>query len=351
MSNLINLSSDETISSVDEWVYEDDESYLNEDYNEMKNLVKVGKIMNDEEGKNLPKFTQYVLKDGHYMPMQSTIEVLPAGYYKPEVNHYNGEIYATPKDVVLPKLYDLPNDIHKTVLDDIKHFWASEERYKKFGNVYKRNILLYSVPGNGKTSLINILANELIKEHNGIIISIDDEEALEAYPKLMQRVRQVEPDRKVITIIEDFERLIRKDYLSALLLQILDGSEQFNNVVTIATTNYPNDIGEQYTARPSRFNIKIEYKKPNEEVRKFYITQKLADAGIEIDEKVGEDIDRLVKKSEGYTFDFVKEVVQGIYVDDIPEDEIFERINDAIKRKGRYNTTENEPTQVGFSAK
>lgn len=303
----------------------------------------------DDDKKSLVKFTQYVMKEGHYMPMQDTIKKLPAGYYKPDKNNYTGEMYVTPKEIVLPTLYDLPNDMHKKIIDDIKRFWESEERYKKFGNVYKRNILLYSVPGNGKTSLINLLAQDLIKNYDGIVITIDDENSLELYPKVMQRIRQIEPERKVITVIEDFERLIKKDYLSALLLQILDGAEQFNNVVTIATTNYPENIGEQYTSRPSRFNIKVEYKKPNAEVRRFYITKKLTDADIEITDTVKEDIERYVKKTKGFTFDFVKEVVQGIYVEGISEEEIFNRLNEAIKKKGVYKTSENKISSVGFS--
>lgn len=321
-----------------------DEAY----YREMRKIRNIMLGEDDNEDKNLPKFTQYVLKEGHYMPMQSTVAELPAGYYKPELNQYNGEIYATPKDVVLPHLYELPNGLHQELLEDIKHFWESEERYRKFGNVYKRNILLYSVPGNGKTSLINQICQQVIKDYNGIVISIDDEEGLETYPKLMQRIRQAEPKRKIVTIIEDFERLIQKDYLSALLLQILDGTEQFDGVLTVATTNHPNKISKQYTARPSRFNIIKEYKKPNAEVRKYYITHKLADAGIKIDDKVGADIERYVKKSEGYTFDFVKEVIEAIYIGEVPEDEAFKRINESIKKDGEYKTTEDEPTKVGF---
>lgn len=303
----------------------------------------------NSEDKNLPKFTQYVLKEGHYMPMQSTVAALPAGHYKPELNNYNGEIYATPKDVVLPRLYELPNGLHQELLEDIRHFWESEDRYHKFGNVYKRNILLYSVPGNGKTSLINQICQQVINDYNGIVISIDDEDGLETYPKLMQCIRQAEPKRKIVTIIEDFERLVQKDYLSALLLQILDGSEQFEGVLTVATTNYPNKINKQYTARPSRFNLIKEYKKPDAEVRRYYITNKLADSGIEINDKVSEDIERYVKKSEGYTFDFVKEVIEAIYIGEVPEEDAFKRINESISRGGEYKTTEESPSRLGFN--
>lgn len=302
----------------------------------------------DDDIKKKPKSSQYMLKDGKYLPVQDTVPKLPAGYYRPELNRYNGEIYAAPKEVVLPKLYDLPNGLHQELLADIKHFWESEERYKKFGNVYKRNILLYSVPGNGKTSLINQICQQVINDYDGIVMSIDDEDTLQTYPKLMEMIRQIEPKRKVVTVIEDFERLIQKDYLSALLLQMLDGASQYNGVLTIATTNFPEKVGKQYLARPSRFNIVKEYKKPDEEVRKFYISHKLADAGIELDDKIKEDIERYVKKTEGYTFDYVKEVIEAIYIGEVPEDEAFDRINKSIKKDGNYKTTENEPSHLGF---
>lgn len=302
----------------------------------------------DDDIKKKPKSSQYMLKDGKYLPVQDTVPKLPAGYYRPELNRYNGEIYAAPKEVVLPKLYDLPNGLHQELLADIKHFWESEERYKKFGNVYKRNILLYSVPGNGKTSLINQICQQVINDYDGIVMSIDDEDTLQTYPKLMEMIRQIEPKRKVVTVIEDFERLIQKDYLSALLLQMLDGASQYNGVLTIATTNFPEKVGKQYLARPSRFNIVKEYKKPDEEVRNFYISHKLADAGIELDDKVKEDIERYVKKTEGYTFDYVKEVIEAIYIGEVPEDEAFDRINKSIKKDGNYKTTENEPSHLGF---
>ncbi len=49
----------------------------------------------------------------------------------------------------------------------------------------------------------------------------------------MQRVEQVESKRKIVTI-DDYERLIKKiHYL--LCFFVLDGSEQFDGVLTVAT--------------------------------------------------------------------------------------------------------------------
>lgn len=295
-------------------------------------------------------YTRYEKNGNMYEPIGITKEVLPSGFYKPVWDRYNGRYFFSSKEVIMPKLYVLPNDIQMNILDDIKRFWKSEKRYRQFGQVYKRNILLYSLPGNGKTSLINIICKTLIEDYNGIVICIDNIDELNAYSPCMDRLRDIEPNRKIITLIEDFERLAKDDYYAAMLLQLLDGNGQFDNVVTIATTNYPQILEKRFTCRPSRFNLVIEYKKPNAEVRKAYITNKLSDSGIDVkDETVQKDIDRYVAKTEGYTFDFLKEVIQGIYVDGFTEVEIFDRLEDLIKKDGRVKISEEESKKIGFS--
>jgi SpoVK/Ycf46/Vps4 family AAA+-type ATPase len=295
-------------------------------------------------------YERYLKQGSNYEPIGETKDILPSGFYRPVYDSYHNRVYLTSKEVIMPKLYVLPNDIQNAILDDIQMFWQSEERYRKFGNVYKRNILLYSLPGNGKTSLINIIANKLITDYNGIVIFIDSVEDLSSYRTVMERFRSVEPNRKVVTIIEDFERLAKDDRLTAMLLQTLDGNGQFDNVVTIATTNYPEILEKRFTCRPSRFNMVIEYKKPNAEIRKSYIEMKLSDSGIDINEEsVKADIERYVSKTEGYTFDFLKEVIQGIYVDGISEVGVFDRLEDLIKKDGKIRVSEDEAKRIGFS--
>jgi len=296
-------------------------------------------------------FTRYEKNGNIYEPIGVTKEVLPSGFYKPVWDRYNGRFFFTSKEVVMPKLYVLPNDTQISILDDIKRFWKSEERYRQFGQVYKRNILLYSLPGNGKTSLINIICKTLIDDYDGVVICIDNTDELTSYGPCMDRLRSIEPNRRVITLIEDFERLAKDDYYSAMLLQLLDGNSQFDNVVTIATTNYPEILEKRFTCRPSRFNLVIEYKKPSAEVRKTYIENKLSDSGIDInDANVKKDIERYVKKTEGYTFDFLKEVIQGIYVDGFTEVELFERLEELIKKDGKVKITEDATKKIGFNS-
>ena len=255
--------------------------------------------MHDTSSKS---YSKYVFRDGQYQMIGATLDSLPCGFYRPFVDGY-GNPFLNKQEISMPKLYELPNDTQSTILNDVKKFWESEDRYRKFGSVYKRNILLYSVPGNGKTSLIQIISNKLINEYNGLIIMVNDCDDLMWYGKCVKALREIEPNRKMITIIEDFENLTSSRQCTGLLLQLLDGNAQIDNMVTIATTNFPQEIETRFTCRPSRFNLVIEYKKPNDETRRAYITNKLIEGGIDVSsESVKDDIERLVGKSNGFTF-------------------------------------------------
>jgi hypothetical protein len=47
----------------------------------------------------------------------------------------------------------------------------------------------------------------------------------------------------------------------------------------------------------------------------------------------------------------VKEVIQGIYVDEIDEKVLFDRLNEIIKRNGKVIVSEEESKKIGFSPK
>lgn len=310
--------------------------------------------MKDSTKKSSIVCTRYAVKDNIFEPIGLTEEILPSGFYHPRFNEYDDRYYFQKKDIIMPKLYILPNEIQVSIIDDINNFWQNEERYRKFGNVYKRNILLYSVPGNGKTSLIHIICNQLLENTQGVVICIEDVQDLDAYAPCMQRLRAIEPSRKIVTVIEDFETLTKDDYHTTKLLQLLDGLSQLDNVVTIATTNHPEMLEKRFSCRPSRFNLMIEYKKPTAETRRAYIENKLADSGYDIStEDMKETIARYVDKSEGFTFDFVKELIQGIYIENLEEDTVFERLNSLIDQDGNIKITE-EPSSkkrvVGFNS-
>jgi hypothetical protein len=71
--------------------------------------------------------------------------------------------------------------------------------------------------------------------------------------KCLQMLRAVEPERQVVGILEDVDALIER-YGESEYLSLLDGEAQVDNVVYVATTNYPERLDARIVDRPSRFD-------------------------------------------------------------------------------------------------
>jgi SpoVK/Ycf46/Vps4 family AAA+-type ATPase len=244
------------------------------------------------------------------------------------------------------KLYRLPNKATDLLLDDISKFWTLEETYKKYNRVFRRNYLLYSAPGTGKTSLINLMCQELIEKYDGIVFSLTCGQDIELYRDAIQRVRAIEPDRKIITIIEDIDNFLgERSSFDTYLLNILDGNLKFGNLVTIATTNYIEKMEARYKNRPSRFDRVVEFPLPNDESRKIFIEKTVLSEDLS---KI--DIDNWVRKTEGYTIDHINELILLYFVFGHTEEESFETINSMVKNNNYLkNEVSENKRKIGFS--
>ena len=137
---------------------------------------------------------------------------------------------------------------------------------------------MYGKPGNGKSGIIQLISKYLIEEQNGIIINITNAEKLSDYDKIVGQLREIEPDRPLIVILEDLDAMIDEDsWIISTALNLLDGVKQISNVVYIATTNYPEKLEDRITNRPSRFDRKYEIPLPNAAIRKEYMPAFLID--------------------------------------------------------------------------
>jgi SpoVK/Ycf46/Vps4 family AAA+-type ATPase len=154
-------------------------------------------------------------------------------------------------------------------------FFSRVHIYKKYGRDPKRSILMYSIPGTGKTSVINRICRELIKDSSTTVI-IWDTSSIQSSDVKDFFVQEAEFDPKVkrlILVIEDIEggsiesESSYRDCKSALL-NLLDGiGRPFQGVPTLilATTNDPERSVEALIDRPGRFDKVIELLPPNEE--------------------------------------------------------------------------------------
>ncbi len=153
--------------------------------------------------------------------------------------------------------------------------------------------------------------------------------------------RKVEPERKMMIIVEDIDGFLNDKSLEQKLLQFLDGSLQLINTVVIATTNFPEDLPSRIKNRPSRFDrlIKIEF--PNEATRKAYITakSKTLDA-IAIDE--------WVSQTKNMSLAHIKELITAVEIFDLDFFEELDRIHDMMKEADNSDDYVKPSKSVGF---
>lgn len=241
------------------------------------------------------------------VPNQDSI---PAGLYDIHDSYELG-LYITRRVVILDELFMLPDEAMTEVVTDMVKFWERKEKYREYGVTYKRGILLYGPPGTGKTSLNNLIINKIIKDYQGIVLNV---ESLRTFIPMARIIRDLEPVRPILAIIDDLDDFIynnsTKDFLN-----VLDGNMTVDNICYLGNTNYIDRMEPRFL-RSSRFDRKIEIGYPNEIARKTYFTKKLKP-----NDYAQINIDKWVRDTNGFSIADMKELIISVCVLDLPYEE------------------------------
>jgi len=261
------------------------------------------------------------LQDEEFTPAFTSVPKVPAGIYEVVWNRQLNQHTLKKQPFKTDELYQLPSYEIMDILRDIQNFWDRKDKYKEYNFVHKRGILMYGEPGCGKSGIIQLIAKQLI-ENDGIIINIKDQDDVDYFMDFISTFRKIEPNRPLIVLLEDIDSIAGENsHSTSRLLNILDGVKQIEDVVYIATTNYPEKLQDRITNRPSRFDRQYKVELPNEEIREAYIRHKLTDEDIE-----NVDIKEWVKRTEGMSLSHLKEVVISTIVMGREFEEVMENL-------------------------
>lgn len=271
--------------------------------------------------------------NGIFRAAAKTIPSLHAGVYKVEADDIG--LFLQLQNVISDNIVELPETANVRVLEGMKTFWNKQNKYNKFGLIYKRGVLLWGPPGSGKSVTINLLMKELISL-NGIVLICGHPDHLS---KMLQRVRSMEPDRPIIVVMEDLDEIIER-YSEHTILSMLDGENQIANVVYIATTNYPDKLGARIVNRPSRFDERIFVGMPSAAARRAYLKHATTVNGEDGDTFVGlndEQLDQWTKDTKGFSIAHMRELVAASFCLEQPYEKVLERL---IKMADKPKSTE-----------
>jgi len=277
-----------------------------------------------------------ILGDKHY-GVSSSSSTVSAGLYT--CRHSDSIGYFLQKqEINIDEILALPDNASEEVIDEIKQFTKMKDKFVDYGFLYKRGILIYGPPGSGKTSTIQLLISLFVNTLNGVVLQVQDPNCA---AECMSLIRRIEPDRQILAIMEDLDALVY-DHGESSFLSLLDGENQINNVVFIATTNYPQKLDKRFKNRPSRFDTVRHIGMPSAIAREAYIRAKIED--------VNEDeLTQYVELSKGYSVAHLKELVILTKCFDYTIPDAIERLDKMIKRKITSDESPDKKSKFGFA--
>lgn len=209
-------------------------------------------------------------------------------------------------------------DQFEAVRADLESFSNREHVYRQVKTPYKMGVLLYGPPGNGKS----ILIQRLIEDYKNKAIVIYVHAGTSLTNVFLNKLGSHTKNMMKIFIFEELTTAIHNPGYTNWLLRFLDADISLDNVITIATTNYPEQLPQNLVNRPSRFDEIYEFTHPKDEERKLLLDHYMQEA---VDPSI-------VAKTKGFSIAEVKQFCLFVKVHALSLEQAIEKIN---KRKDK----------------
>lgn len=271
----------------------------------LKIKAEVAPSITGDQNDNIfePKLCQWTSTGpNEYMGVAETRKIIPPGVYNQDITN-RGDVVFSQMDIKVDNLMEIPDSLHEAVLKEIDDFWMRGKLFQDFGFLHRRGYLLYGPQGSGKMAIVQQVIARIVKA--GDIVLMCDRPAI--LIEALSAFRQVEPNRRIVCVYEDIDAIV-SNHGEDRLLALLDGENQVDKVLNIATTNYPERLDKRLVARPRRFDRVIKVGMPNENVRRVYLRAKISKEALN-----DEHLETWVKLTDGLSFASMAELVISVF--------------------------------------
>lgn len=310
------------------------DAFLNDedlDFEEYDDPISVLRVLGTKKDQN---YATWLETGDSYTPSTALkpVEKLPSGAYKIIITQDGYKATSIP--INSDELYTFSDGYTSTILKEVNNFWKKQDLYLKYNIAPRRGLLLEGPPGSGKSSIITLLIAQLLKS-DGLVFLVNTAQDFNILADAMKSIiRKIEPERPIITVIEDVDKLVETLGTDALLLDFMDGKASIDRHLIILTSNNTTGLSPALL-RPSRIDMRFEMPNPTESIRKEFFIKKGIDK-----------VDDYVKATEGMSFAELKEVFIGTQILNKPLKKVIDQIKNPLETKDYFNTT--KKTKIGL---
>ncbi|KAI1209566.1 P-loop containing nucleoside triphosphate hydrolase protein [Annulohypoxylon truncatum] len=253
---------------------------------------------------DIPKADALCVAAGQWSSeLHDEIWVFDGGYWQKNAALYQSVMGSSWDSVILDE------EMKQAIINDHLSFFNSQETYKNLKVPWKRGIIYYGPPGNGKTISIKAMMRTLYSRKDPIptlyVRSLTSYTGPESSIKqIFIKARQFAP---CYLVFEDLDTIV-SDNVRSYFLNEVDGLKSNDGIFMIGSTNHLDRLDPGISKRPSRFDRKYLFPDPDLDQRiaycKFWQSKLANNKEIEFPDKLCSAIASITDK---FSFAYMQE--------------------------------------------
>jgi len=241
--------------------------------------------------------------------LHNEVWVFDQGYWQKSAELYNSVQKASWDNVILDE------DMKKALIADVENFFDGQDTYEKLKVPWKRGIIYYGPPGNGKTISIKAMMHSLYQRgqngDNRLAVPTLYVRTLASYggpeyslKMIFAKARQEAP---CYLVFEDLDSIVN-DRVRSYFLNEVDGLRSNDGILMVGSTNHLDRLDPGIAKRPSRFDRKYYFSDPdyNQRVQyaKFWQHKLSSNKDLEFPDKL---CDKIAEITDKFSFAYMQE--------------------------------------------
>ncbi|KAF1914077.1 P-loop containing nucleoside triphosphate hydrolase protein [Ampelomyces quisqualis] len=204
--------------------------------------------------------------------LHDEVWVFDSGYWQKSAELYNSIMKAEWSNVILDE------DMKKALIADVTNFFDGQRTYQDLKVPWKRGVIYYGPPGNGKTISIKATMHTLYQRgvaegDSRLKVPTLYVRTLASYggPEFALRLifSKARQEAPCYLVFEDLDSIV-SDNVRSYFLNEVDGLTSNDGIMMVGSTNHLDRLDPGIAKRPSRFDRKYFFPNPNFDQRVQY---------------------------------------------------------------------------------